>query len=169
MDPKFFERKQAVGRNLVFAEVVSLLHQAAEETKNIWIVVNALDEYYDSTHSYPNRSEQDLLKILLSLRKVCNMNLLATSRPHGRIGKRIGDGVEVEANEDDLRVILEVNLEYESETSDIFKDKNICDEIVDEIVDKLTRSSKGTYAKCNALTVYSALTVYVVFYCYSSN
>ncbi|KAJ7453117.1 hypothetical protein FB451DRAFT_1100410 [Mycena latifolia] len=116
-------------------EVNSMLCHTISELSNVFIIVDAVDEY-------PERQRHILLRHLSSLGST--INLMLTSRPHLNINHILGnlDTLEIRAKEDDIRSHLDSEILNSSRLSRHIENRPDLREEIEEVI---VRRSDGMW------------------------
>jgi hypothetical protein len=96
----------AVGTRPTLDEIFEVLNSMTLSHSRIFLMVDALDESFDSEIDYENRT---MIARLLQLATGGRWNLMATSRPIPRITEVFGNNpkIEIRANHSDLEIFLQ--------------------------------------------------------------
>ena len=88
-------------------EICQIFHKIVSSFSQVYLVLDALDKF-----SVTQQHRQTMLQRLCSLKAVCSVNLMITSRFIPEVAEELGNAsyIEVRAREEDIRIYVEAHI-----------------------------------------------------------
>jgi Cdc6-like AAA superfamily ATPase len=102
-----YRRHSMTGRALKFEDKLSLLYSLISGQGRAFLVLDALDEYSDSDFE-----RKALIDRLIDLSRSGTIKIMITARPNAELRRKYDmfRQLEIQANEDDIRLYLEIHM-----------------------------------------------------------